>query len=80
VSIVQLSICGATCALGAIPLCAFCLGVDISLIMLCSIGCGVYSGNIENPHGPREPILVRNTKRKGVRQAIGRSVSLVARR
>lgn len=80
VSVVQIAMCGASCAAGVIPLCAFCLGVDISLIMLCSIGCSIYPGTIENPHNPREPILVRKMPGNNRQKAERRIVALAARK
>ena len=69
VSVVQFSICAGTCAFGIIPLCAICVGVDVSIVMLCSIGCGVYAGThtpIEDDHMPYQ---VRKPQRKSGRYA-----------
>ena len=80
VSVVQLTICGVSCASGNIPICAVCLGVDVSLLMLCSIGCSVYTGPTGNPHNQIEPILVRNRIRDNKQKAESLVLSFAARK
>ena len=80
VSIVQLTICGVSCASGNIPICAVCLGVDVSVLMLCSIGCSVYAGTSGNPHNQIEPILVRNKIRNNKQKAERLVLSFAARK
>ena len=64
VSVVQITLCGVACAGGVIPLCAACLAIDISLVMLCSIGCEVYTGPIPGQGHDHVPILVKKTPLK----------------
>ena len=64
VSVVQMTLCGVSCAAGVIPLCAICIGIDVSLVMFCSIGCAVYAGGPISLDEGFEPILVRKTPRK----------------
>lgn len=61
VSPVQLALCGASCGVGVIPLCAFCVGIDVSLFILCSTGCAVYAGDLEITDEGHGPILVKQT-------------------
>lgn len=63
VSPIQLTMCAGTCAFGMIPLCAICVGVSVSVVMLCMIGCGVYAEGYGTSDG-HEPILTRKTPRK----------------
>jgi hypothetical protein len=37
-------LCGGTCGLGAIPICALCLGLTITAVEVCAIGCAAYPG------------------------------------
>lgn len=39
----SLIICGATCAAGAVPICAVCLGVTVAVLEACGVGCTVYN-------------------------------------
>ena len=34
--------CGAACGIGAVPICAICLGVSIAVVELCALGCAAY--------------------------------------
>jgi hypothetical protein len=43
VSPVSITMCGVSCGVGAVPVCAACLGVHGGLLTLCSVGCGVYA-------------------------------------
>lgn len=39
----SLIICGATCAAGAVPICAVCLGVTVAVLEACGVGCALYN-------------------------------------
>jgi hypothetical protein len=81
VSVVQLAICAGACATGMIPMCAFCLGIDVSLILFCSLGCSVYAGPIELPSDPDHvPILVKKSPRNNGQKGLRPVQALAARR
>jgi hypothetical protein len=42
VSPAMLVMCGASCGIGAVPVCAICVGVSVSVATLCAIGCDIY--------------------------------------
>jgi len=44
VSPVMVTLCGATCAFGAVPLCAICVGVSVAVLEACVLGCAAYPG------------------------------------
>jgi hypothetical protein len=72
VSAVQIALCAGVCAFGGIPLCALCIGVDVSVLMLCMIGCDVYSGNPGTGGDGHVPVIVRRTQRGSGRSAVSR--------
>jgi hypothetical protein len=43
VSPAMLIMCGGSCGLGAVPVCALCVGVSVSIATLCAIGCDIYA-------------------------------------
>lgn len=43
VSPVQVVLCAAACGVTAGVMCAICIGVDVSIIELCALGCAVYA-------------------------------------
>ncbi|HZG51045.1 MAG TPA: hypothetical protein VEZ40_02815 [Pyrinomonadaceae bacterium] len=46
VSPMSLILCGATCAFGVVPICAVCVGVTVTVLELCAIGCAIYGTQI----------------------------------
>ncbi len=43
VSPYSLLICGATCVVGAVPICALCVGVSVAVMEACGVGCVLYN-------------------------------------
>lgn len=80
VSVVQLAMCAAACGTGNIPICVICLGVDVSLMIFCSLGCEVYAGSIDGSDEGYEPILVRKLPRNGKKKPGNRTLGYVARK
>ena len=78
VSPVQIILCGGVCSTGVIPLCALCVGVDVTLFMLCSIGCDIYADHFPNDDGGHVPILTRMTHRTKKRVGERRTLALAA--
>ena len=46
VSPVTLILCGGTCAVGAVPLCALCMGVSVAVLEACTLGCAAYPNGV----------------------------------
>jgi len=80
VSVIQLVMCAGACAGGMVPVCALCLGLDVTIVMLCAIGCDVYAGGTENPENPRAPILTRKMPGKNRLIAERSSLAFAAHR
>jgi hypothetical protein len=78
VSLVQVILCGAACATGNIPICAICIGVDVTVLMACAIGCDVYAEGGNHGDGGFEPILVRNSPQKNGSRASRRVPAFVS--
>ena len=43
VSPAMLIMCGVSCGVGAVPVCAACVGVSVTIAELCAIGCAIYA-------------------------------------
>ena len=43
-SYIAVVMCGATCVFGAVPLCAICVGLSVTAVEVCALGCAAYPG------------------------------------
>lgn len=46
VSSVTLILCAGSCAFGAVPLCALCVGVSVAVLEACALGCAAYPDGV----------------------------------
>ena len=61
--------CGGSCAFGAVPLCALCLGLTITAVEVCALGCAAYPG----------PYHVKGFMARGIKRRHATSGSLQAK-
>ena len=41
--------CSATCVFGAVPLCAICVGLSVTVVEVCALGCLAYPDGMKGP-------------------------------
>jgi hypothetical protein len=41
--------CGGSCAFGIVPLCALCVGLTVTAVEVCALGCAAYPGPYRHP-------------------------------